>query len=357
MTRVKFLSRITPAEWNRYFPGGGTTWKSCEFTFDRDDRDYDWVVVYDDVPPAAGLGAKQAVEELACPRANTLLITTEPATIKCYGLHYTGQFGHVLTTQPAWALPHPQRHWQQTANHWYYGGNAGHEMSRERLEAGPGPKTRMASMVGSGKAQRHTQHYRRFAFMSRVQALMPELDVFGRGYKPLQDKAEALDDYRYHICVENHMAPHHWTEKLSDSFLGRCLPFYAGAPDAASYFPEGSFVAVDINDPEGAVALLRQAIREDWYAQRLPLIEEARRRVLEEHHLFAVIERIVASASRDATSAAGGSGAAAAVAPASGPRLLSRHALRRSPGLALFHALEKIYVRLRSMFERQGPRG
>ncbi|HEX4870651.1 MAG TPA: hypothetical protein VFV15_08040 [Moraxellaceae bacterium] len=340
MTRVKFLSRLDPGEWDRYFPDGGTTWKSCTFSFGRDDRDYDWLVVYDELPPAPGQTQKQAREALACPRANTLLITTEPASIKCYGWHYTAQFGHVLTTQPVWALPHPRRHFQQAANHWFYGNDPAARMSHARLVAGPGPKTRMASMVGSAKAQRHTQHYRRFAFMQRVQQLMPELDVYGRGFIPLPDKANALDDYRYHICVENHLAPHHWTEKLSDAFLGRCLPFYAGAPDAGDYFPAGSFVPISMDDPDGAVALLRQAMAEGWYEQRLPLIEEARRRVLEEYHLFAQIERIVRAAE-----AAPAAGAGAAV-------LLSRHALRRSPLVAVFHGLEKAYVRVRSVLER-----
>ena len=52
-----------------------------------------------------------------------------------------------------------------------------------------------------------------------------------------------------HIAVENHIAPHHWTEKLSDSFLGYCLPFYIGCPNAADYFPEQSFIGLDIEDP------------------------------------------------------------------------------------------------------------
>lgn len=343
MTRVKFLSRLDADEWTRYFPEGSRCWGACEFVFERDARDYDWLVVYDELPAARGQTQKQAVEALACAPGNTLLVTTEPASIKCYGWHYARQFGHVLTTQPSWALPHPQRHFQQAANHWFYGNNPPQRMTHARLLAGPGPKSRQASMVGSTKAQRHTQHYRRFAFMQRLQQLMPELDVYGRGFIPLPDKADALDDYRYHLCVENHLAPHHWTEKLSDAFLGRCLPFYAGAPNAADYFPEGSFVPIDMADPEGAVALLRRAIAECWYEQRLPLIEEARRRVLEEHHLFAVVARIVAEA---------GGGAPHPAAGAVSGRLLSRHALRRSPAVALFHGLEKAYVRLRSVLER-----
>ena len=341
MIIVKFITRLPVSEWPRYFPGDDFVWKSCRFVFDREARDYDWLVVYDELAPAAKQNANTASELLACPPANTLLITTEPSSIKVYGRHYTQQFGHVLTTQPDWALPHEQRHWQQAANHWFYGGDATNPMTHERLLLGGGAKTGMASMVGSGKAQKHTMHATRFAFMQRVQDLMPELAVFGRGYKPMADKAEALDPFRYHICLENHLSVHHWTEKLSDAFLGHCLPFYAGVPNAADYFPEGSFVRINMNDPEGAVALLRRAIAEDWYSQRLPLIEEARRRVLQDYHLFAVTERIVA--------------AALPAAPATDTvTLYSRHALRRrSLRVAFYHGFEKLRARFKALLEKK----
>lgn len=342
MKVVKFVTRLPQSEWPKYFPTMDFSWKSCRFVFDREARGYDWLVVYDELAPAAGQTQATASEVLACAPQNTLLITTEPSSIKVYGRHYTQQFGQVLTTQPDWALPHVRRHWQQAANHWFYGGDPANPMTHARLLQGGGPKTGMASMVGSGKAQKHTMHATRFAFMQRVQELMPELEVFGRGYKPMADKAEALDPFRYHICLENHLSAHHWTEKLSDAFLGHCLPFYAGAPDAADYFPEGSFVRISMDDPEGAVALLRQAIAEDWYSQRLPLIEEARRRVVEDYHLFAVIEGIVTAASPQSF-------------PVAAVTIYSRHALRRRSWLAAFyHGFEKLRARLRAFWDRLG---
>jgi hypothetical protein len=343
MLRVKFISRQPITEWDRYFPGRRYIWKNCEFIFDRTAREYDWLVVYDELPDVDGNLSAKAVEELVCPASNSILITTEPSSIKSYGKHYAAQFGHVLTTQPAWALPHPHRHWQQAANHWFYGSNHAAPMSRERLlQGGPAEKTKNVSIVGSNKAQRHTLHAARFAFIQRIQELMPELDVYGRGYIPMPDKAAALDDYRYHITLENHLAPHHWTEKLADALLGRCLPFYAGAANAGEYFPEGSFVAIDMKDPEGTAALIRRAIVENWYEQHLPQVEEARRRVLEDYHLFAQIEKIVA-------------GAAANPDVAQGNHIYSRHALRwRSPRVALYHMGEKLVSRAVAIWHQWG---
>jgi hypothetical protein len=44
------------------------------------------------------------------------------------------------------------------------------------------------------------------------------------------------------------------------------------------------------------VARIRQALDADEYTRRLPAILEARRRVLEEHNLFAVLARIIQAA-------------------------------------------------------------
>lgn len=342
--RVKFLSRVSAREWVRYFPNGIKEWGGCEFTFDRENRDYDWLVVYDELPPAEGQLRKSASEQLACPPANTILFTTEPSSIKAYGYHYTIQFGHVVTSQPAWALPHPRRHWQQSANHWFYGGETAVPMSRERLLVGPSVKTGGVSMVCSAKAQKHTQHARRAEFAQALRKRLPKLTAFGRGIRPINEKADAMDAFRYHVVLENHIALHHWTEKLSDAFLARCLPFYAGAPNIDDYFPSGSVIPINMNDPDAAADIIRQAMADGLYEQRLPLIEEARRRVLEEHHLFATIARIIAEVQMDGTTES-----------RSGHRsvLLSRHALRASSvWVALYHIGEKLLTRLRSMRER-----
>jgi hypothetical protein len=111
----------------------------------------------------------------------------------------------------------------------------------------PVDKCRDASMVYSPKAMRHTLHYHRARFLRWLVEHMPELDTFGRQTAhPLDDKADCLRDYRYHIAIENFIGEHHWTEKLADPFLGLALPFYYGCPNAADYFLPDSFISIDI---------------------------------------------------------------------------------------------------------------
>ena len=319
--------------WLRQFPGGDPVWGGCRFVFDPDARRYDWLAAYEDLPKE-GRSAKGR-EDLACPREHTLLVTTEPSSIKQYGRCFVSQFGYVLTSQDGRALPHAGAVQSQPALLWYYGLGVKHLIPFDELRDHPPlAKSRVVSTVSSFKRQRHTLHRRRHLFTGELKALLPELDVFGRGVRDMDDKAEALQDYRYHVAVENYVGPHHWTEKLADSFLGCTLPFYYGCPNAADYFPAGSFIPIDIFDPPGAARIIRAAIDRGEYEQRLPLILEARRRVLYEYNTFAVLSRLIEERH-----------SAAPFTP--GVTLLSRHALRAaSPLNMLADVVEKARGRL-----------
>jgi len=282
--RVKFSGRDPVATWLRQFPGRIPRWGRCEFIFDPTAEQYDWLVVYNDLDHA------RLEERLPCAREHSLLVTSEPSSIKCYGRAFTRQFGYVLTSQEEWALPHPGRIYAQPALQWFYGRNEQQCLTYDQMVAAPPlEKTRSIATVCSNKRQRHTLHNQRYEFVQKLRELLPDLDVFGHGVKPMRDKAEALDSYRYHIAIENHRGLHHWTEKLADPFLGASLPFYSGCPNAGDYFPPESFIPIDIEDPAGSAKIIRQAIKNDEHQKRLPAILEARRLVLERYNLFAVL--------------------------------------------------------------------
>ena len=165
-------------------------------------------------------------------------------------------------------------------------------LTYDQIAALPPPeKTKTISTVCSSRAGKLTLHFKRVQFTERLKSDIPELDVFGYGVKPISDKAEVLNPYRYHIAIENHVYPHHLTEKLPDAFLGYTLPFYHGCPNAADYFPEESFILIDFEDYHRTRDIIRSIIANNEYPDRLPYIIEARRRVLEECNLFAVLER------------------------------------------------------------------
>lgn len=119
------------------------------------------------------------------------------------------------------------------------------------------------------------------------------IDYFGRGVNEVDDKSEALLDYRFHLCIENSCNDDLWTEKLADPILGFCVPLYIGCTNIGNYLPEEAIYQLDIDDPKGAVELIRQLLEnpEEAYQRKLPALLEARRRILHEWNIFAMLVR------------------------------------------------------------------
>jgi hypothetical protein len=342
--RVKFLTKHNHRDvtdvWQRFLPGENPVLGGCHFLFDREERNYDWLVVYDDLPSAQGERHTLWEEVLACPRQNTLLITVEPAAIKVYGSGFLNQFGWVLTSQEPWVIRHPGAIRSQTGMVWFYAG------SYDEIAANPPTnKTGLISTVCSIKQQTHTLHRRRYEFTQRLKGALPELEIFGHGVRFVERKNEALDSFRLHLAVENHLCAHLWTEKLADTFLGMCLPLYHGCPNVADYFPPESVVAINIHNFEESLARIQQVIRDNEYERRLPAIREARRLVVERYATFPQLARLITERHQPG---AAGSGRSREV-------IQSRHLWRRRHPLgAVGFGLERALVTLRFALNRPG---
>lgn len=245
--RVKLISKIDKRYWLKQFPSHIPVWGKCEFIFDIDEKEYDWVVVYDDLPRLKDERFSKRVEELTCAKDHSLLITTEPPNIKFYGKSYVEQFGYVLSSHEDFALEHPEKIFSQPALIWFYGfGYDNTTKNYDDILKNEYKKEDLISTVCSSKQQKHTLHNQRYKFTNELKKLLPELEIFGHGVRDLRDKSDILDGFKYHIAIENYSGKHHWTEKLSDPFLGLCLPFYFGATNVEEYFPEKSFIKIDI---------------------------------------------------------------------------------------------------------------
>ncbi|MBP5511552.1 MAG: glycosyltransferase [Kiritimatiellae bacterium] len=289
------------------------------FIHDMACREYDWLAVYDELPDRDAGTFRNGREPLACPRSRTILMTCEPVSIKDYGRFYPRQFGTVLTNQPLSVFPGCRTVLGQGYYKWFYG--KGYD---ETAAQPPVPKTRTISVVCSSKQQRHTAHHDRFSLIRRLSETIPELEWFGHGVRRIDRKFDALDPFKYHIAVENHLAPHHWTEKIADALLARCLPFYAGDPLLGTVLPKESFIPIPLDDPDEAAAIIRGAITADAFTQRREAIEAARRLLLERYNLWAQVAAVIETAPQ--------------TGDAPGGELLSRHELRKNPRVALSDA-------------------
>lgn len=251
------------------------------FTTDPGCRDYDWVVVYDEMP---------GPEKLACSREHTILTTWEPVTIKAYSRAYTRQFRYLLTNRPESAERHPGYRLGRGYFYWF----VDRTWTEARDTAIP-PKTKELSIVCSSKRMKHTKHYARYVLCERL-SHMPGCEWYGHGVKGFGKKYEVLDPYRYHVAIENHLADHHWTEKIADALLCECLPFYAGDPKLSEALPADSFIPIPLDDPEASERIIREAIAANEYEKRLPAIREAKRLLLEKYNFWAQVLEVVKSA-------------------------------------------------------------
>lgn len=213
--RVKFISRGSGGSENsRYrlqLPSKTSELGSCTFTFNALEKKYDWLVVVDDISRII----PYRTEVLSCPKENTIFVTTEPSSITRYGNAFASQFEYLITNQDEKYLVHPNAMRSQTGNIWYYGKDYD-----TIIKTKPSQKTKKISTVCSNKQQGHTIHRLRFEFTKLLQERIPQVERFGKGYKWIDLKADALDDYEFHVAIENHYAKDVWTEKLADAFFG-----------------------------------------------------------------------------------------------------------------------------------------
>lgn len=287
--RVKFVTRSGTSSslfaWKDQCPGGEPSWGDCEFFADPGLRDYDWFIVLDDLPRVLA----NHVEPLNCPASNTILVTSEPSSVTCYGRAFAAQFGRVLTSQDDLSLPHPNAIRSQTGNIWFYG-----KSFDDVVGTSPQPKEFSISTVCSSKRHAHTMHARRYDFTMLLKQVLPQIEIFGHGVRFVENKALALDRYRFHLIIENNRGRDCWTEKLADAFLGFCVPIYCGCTNVFDYFPEDSVIPFDIDDFDTALSIIHKILETPGeYERRLPAVIEARKRVIYEYNLPAMINKII----------------------------------------------------------------
>ena len=274
--RIKVVGALFPASLSPTLIGG-----EYEFVYDPACTEYDWVIVFDELPEKSMV--------FRCPRERTILCTWEPVSVKGYSRAYTRQFGHLLTNRPPEAERHPHYHLGRGYFLWFVRNFPKHG---EMLE-----KPKVLSAVCSSKQMKHTAHHDRFRLIGELAKAIPGMDWFGKGVRPLERKEDALLPYRYHIAVENHIGVHHWTEKFADAILCECLPFYAGDPALAEIFPADCFIPIPIGDPGEAIRIVKAAIAGDEYSRRRPAILEAKRLILSKYNFWQQVVEVVESAS------------------------------------------------------------
>jgi hypothetical protein len=116
---------------------------------------------------------------------------------------------------------------------------------------------------------------------------IPSIDCYGKGLHFLPDKLDGLLPYRYSIAIENASLPFYFTEKINDCFLAWTVPIYFGCVNIEKFFPEKSFIWIDIRDPKSAIKKIRDVLDGDDWQSRQKALHEARQLVLHKYQPLA----------------------------------------------------------------------
>lgn len=156
-------------------------------------------------------------------------------------------------------------------------------------------KSQDISWITSNKSD-FPGHKERVKFLDIVQKSELNIDIFGNGICPIDDKWDGLAPYKYCLVVENSSSKDYWTEKISDCFLSFSLPIYYGCTNIDQYFPTDSYIRIDINKPEQAIAIIQGAIQNNEWEKRKQDILKARGLVLNKYNFFHYITPLLKEA-------------------------------------------------------------
>jgi hypothetical protein len=285
---AKIVATSESWPWTRQTPKGDGVFGNTRYIFDPGERTYDFLIVFDAVPGE--------LKERVRPR-RAVFVAGEPVTVKRYSRRFLAQFGTILTSDRS--TPHANRILTQAGLPWHIGVPTG-KVARYResldftaLERLSGEKTKLISVICSNKTITPAQQLR-IPFARALKDHFGErLDFFGRGFRAIDDKAEALVPYRYHVVLENSDDRDYWSEKIADPFLAGTFPFYWGCRNLEDYFPKDSFERIDLTNSAAAIETIEAAIASDRATRARAAISEAKRRVLIEHNVFALLDRVL----------------------------------------------------------------
>lgn len=128
-------------------------------------------------------------------------------------------------------------------------------------------KTKFLSIISSAK-RNLPGHQLRHNVMSSIGFKM---DIYGRCCNYIENKADALRDYKFNICIENLQHPNWFTEKIIDCLRTGTVPIYWGCPNIGDFFNTKGLIIV--NSLEEIIDVVNN-LSDDDYTSRLEFIKE-----------------------------------------------------------------------------------
>ncbi|MCG8574369.1 MAG: glycosyltransferase family 10 [Flavobacteriales bacterium] len=270
------ISRNYPfPDLERQTPGCKGIWNNIEFTEDSSEE-VDFIVVFNQ--PSADIKTK------AFEGARWLFLQEPPYTRNEY-FKYHFRFADLVVSGFSEEIDHNEQ--AQAGLPWHINKNYDELLV---LKADQAQKRDAVSWITSNNNM-FPGHQPRLDFIDFLKNEKFDFDLFGRGFDPIDDKFDGIFPYKYSIAVENYFAPDYWTEKAVDCILSWTIPLYYGCTNMGDYFPKGSFVEIDIKQPQKALETIQQVMAEDYWSKNLDALAEARELILNKYQMFPMLEK------------------------------------------------------------------
>lgn len=255
------------------------------------DIEWDMVIVFETTKTPKSIRYK---------KGGLVFIAAEPPMSSVYSNTFLKQFDILFTAHPK-IKNFKNIIRQQYFNDWHFGfdsSNQKHNYSFEEIANITRPvKTKNISIITSSQAKLPF-HLKRLAMISKLkQSFGDEIDFYGRGFNFVNDKADVILPYKFHICIENTSINDLWTEKFADPLLGFSIPIYIGCPNMEEYFPKDSFYFLDINDVDGAINLLNKILADPikCYNEKIDKLIQARNLLINNYNIYPTIVNLYLS--------------------------------------------------------------
>ena len=290
-TRVKMMcnwcdSKQLCKEWMNMCEYG-SVWKNIEITWQNENIDY-YVII----------NHPQSTDEYVSER--TIIFQMEPwvhDTTKNWGIRTWG----------TWSKPDPVDFLAVRGRHTEHHNNAFWQLELSYYDlvnlTYHEKKDTIASICSSKYFDEgHIHRIDFLKFMDDKQDI--QFDIYNAdnvhsftGYKgpltPYIDKSHGIVPYKYYFMAENNYERNFITEKLWEPILCETLCFYWGCPNVAEHIDERAFVQLNPLDFEKSYEIIKQAIAEDWWTQRIDVIRAEKQRILNDLAFFPTIRRII----------------------------------------------------------------
>ena len=147
-------------------------------------------------------------------------------------------------------------------------------------------------------------HIKRIDFLKFIENKNDiNIDIYGsdnmhnfKNYKYPLDKNKKDDGiipYKYYFMIENNSEYNYITEKLWEPIICECLCFYWGAPNITDYIDKNAFVLLDMDDFEGSYNIIKNAINNNLWEDRIEIIKKEKYKILNYYNFYPTLERII----------------------------------------------------------------